>query len=81
MLQLKAYKIIYGSINSMFVTNLMDSEVVDLYRQLCLQGETQQSIGQAEFPQRQLHPAADSRGLHLLYTLVPIVAHVPDHFL
>ena len=63
------------------VTNLMDLEVVDLYHQLCLQGETQQSSGQAEFPQRQLHPAADSRGLHLLYNLAPIEGHVPDHFL
>lgn len=63
------------------VTNLMDLEVVDICHQLCLQGETQQSIGQAEFPQRQLHPAANSRGLHLLYNLAPIAAHVPDHFL
>jgi len=63
------------------VTNLMDSEVVDTCHQLCLQGETQQSNGQAEFLQRQLHPAANSRGLHLLYNLAPTGAHVPDHFL
>jgi len=63
------------------VTNLLDLEVVDTYHQLCLQGKTQQSICQAEFPQRQLHPAAGSRGLHLPYNLTPIAAHVPDHFL